>query len=210
MSTLQPTHSNSFSPLLLSPSSTTITNTNHHFDNSDQGSVDSDYTSLGSSKFYGHSGSTSSLHRQGRSQSVDELASSTMPTAPAASTPTTTIPTRHFNSTTQPNKSSNDPLQFVKIHPNHELIERAQEQLTLAESRKRLQDTYKLGMDANGAKIDQNEDNDWTKVSDRVSPSCERARERGNCSSEDGKSFHSFATPVEIHYCSSKYSHAKF
>ena len=204
MSTLQQTQSNSFSPLLLSPSSTTITNTNHHFDNSDQGSVDSDYTSLGSSKFYGHSGSTSSLHRQGRSQSIDELASTT----PAATmtttttTTTTTIPTRHFNSTTHPSKSSNDPLQFVKIHPNHELIERAQEQLTLAESRKRLQDTYKLGLDANGTKIDQDEDNDWTKVSDRVSSSCARARacERGNCSSEDGKSFHS---------CSSKYSHAK-
>lgn len=137
---------NSLSPMLLSPSSTTLTNHLSLFDNSDQGSVDSDYTSLGSSKFYGNSGSTSSLHRQGRSQSIDELAV------------TTTIPTRHFNGISQQTKSNTDPLQFVKIHPNHELIERAQEQLSLAESRKRLQENYKLTNPMN------DEDNDWSKV----------------------------------------------
>jgi hypothetical protein len=151
MSTLQQNQMNSLSPILLSPSSTTITNHISLFDNSDQGSVDSDYTSLGSSKFYGNSGSTSSLHRQGRSQSIDELAS------------TTTIPTRHFNGTLNVNKSNNDPLQFVKIHPNHELIERAQEQLSLAESRKRLQENYKLTNNSNGNKINE-EDIDWSKV----------------------------------------------
>jgi len=151
MSTLQQNPMNSLSPILLSPSSTTITNHISLFDNSDQGSVDSDYTSLGSSKFYGNSGSTSSLHRQGRSQSIDELAS------------TTTIPTRHFNGTLNVNKSNNDPLQFVKIHPNHELIERAQEQLSLAESRKRLQENYKLANNSNGNKVNE-EDIDWSKV----------------------------------------------
>jgi hypothetical protein len=151
MSTLQQNQMNSLSPILLSPSSTTITNHISLFDNSDQGSVDSDYTSLGSSKFYGNSGSTSSLHRQGRSQSIDELAS------------TTTIPTRHFNGTLNVNKSNNDPLQFVKIHPNHELIERAQEQLSLAESRKRLQENYKLTNNSNGNKVNE-EDIDWSKV----------------------------------------------
>lgn len=156
MATLQ----HSYSPLLLSPSSTTITNPNPHFDNSDQGSVDSDYTSLGSSRFYGHSGSTSSLHRQGRSQSIDELASTT------TSTTTTSIPTRHFNGTLNINKSPADPLQFVKIHPNHDLIERAQEQLTLAETRKRLQETYKFTTHAQGNPINHEEGNDWSKVRD--------------------------------------------
>jgi hypothetical protein len=137
---------NSLSPILLSPSSTTITNHISLFDNSDQGSVDSDYTSLGSSKFYGNSGSTSSLHHQGRSQSIDELAT------------TTTIPTRHFNGISNHNKCNNDPLQFVKIHPNHDLIERAQEQLSIAESRQRLQENYKLK-----TKI-SDEENDWSKV----------------------------------------------
>jgi len=154
MSTLQQNPMNSLSPILLSPSSTTITNHISLFDNSDQGSVDSDYTSLGSSKFYGNSGSSSSLHRQGRSQSIDELASSTT---------TTTIPTRHFNGTLNINKSNNDPLQFVKIHPNHELIDRAQEQLSLAETRKRLQENYKLTNNSNGNKVN-NEDNDWSQV----------------------------------------------
>jgi len=143
MSTLQ----QSFSPILLSPSSTTLTNHISLFDNSDQGSVDSDYTSLGSSKFYGNSGSTSSLHHQGRSQSIDELA-----------TTNTTIPTRHFNGILNLNKTTNDPLQFVKIQPNHDLIERAQEQLLIAESRKRLEENYKLKN-----KIDD-EENDWSKV----------------------------------------------
>jgi hypothetical protein len=155
MSTFQQNQSNSLSPIRLSPSSTTLTTTNNHislFDNSDQGSVDSDYTSLGSSKFYGNSGSTSSLHRQGRSQSIDELAS------------TTTIPTRHFNGTLNINKSNNDPLQFVKIHPNHDFIERAQEQLILAETRKRIQENYKLTNNTNGNKIHDNDNNDWSKV----------------------------------------------
>lgn len=166
MSTFQPNQSNGFSPILLSPSSTSnATITNNHlvlFDNSDQGSVDSDYTSLGSSKFYGNGGSSSSLHRQGRSQSIDELAS------------TTTIPTRHFNGTLNVNKLNNDPLQFVKIHPNHDLIERAQEQLTLLESRKRLQETFKLNNlnrnhndnlhnNTNSSKMND-DDTDWSKV----------------------------------------------
>ncbi|CAF0802145.1 unnamed protein product [Rotaria sp. Silwood1] len=155
MSTFQQNQLNSLSPILLSPSSTTITTTNHIslIDNSDQGSVDSDYTSLGSSKFYAHSGSTSSLNRQGRSQSIDELATSI----------TTNIPTRHFNGLLNINKSNNDPLQFVKIHPNHELIERAQEQLSLAESRKRLQENYELKNNLNVNKVN-NEENDWSKV----------------------------------------------
>ncbi len=152
MSTLQQSQSNSLSPILLSPTSTTITNHISLFDNSDQGSVDSDYTSLGSSKFYGNSGSTSSLQHQGRSQSIDELA-----------TTTTTIPTRHFNGILNINKSNTDPLQFVKIHPNHDLIERAQEQLSLAESRKRLQENYKLTNNSNKNKIND-EENDWSKV----------------------------------------------
>ncbi|CAF4021276.1 unnamed protein product [Rotaria sp. Silwood2] len=156
MSTFQQNQLNSLSPILLSPSSTTIT-TNHIslFDNSDQGSVDSDYTSLGSSKFYAHSGSTSSLQHQGRSQSIDELASSI----------TTNIPTRHFNGLLNINKSNNDPLQFVKIHPNHDLIERAQEQLSLAESRKRLQENYELTNKSNENKIND-EENDWSKAVD--------------------------------------------
>ena len=137
---------NSLSPMLLSPSSTTLTNHISLFDNSDQGSVDSDYTSLGSSKFYGNSGSTSSLNRQGRSQSIDELAG------------TTTIPTRHFHGISNQAKSNTDPLQFVKIHPNHDLIERAQEQLSLAESRKRLQENYKLTDEIH------DEETDWSKV----------------------------------------------
>ncbi|UJR31320.1 hypothetical protein I4U23_018818 [Adineta vaga] len=151
MSTFQANQSNGFSPLLLSPSSTShpIIANNHLilFDNSDQGSVDSDYTSLGSSKFYGNGGSSSSLHRQGRSQSIDELAS------------TTNIPTRHFNGTLNVNKLNNDPLQFVKIHPNHELIERAQEQLTLLESRKRLQETFKLNAHIHNLSINNNINN---------------------------------------------------
>jgi hypothetical protein len=169
MSTIQQNQLNNLSPILLSPSSTTIT-TNHIslFDNSDQGSVDSDYTSLGSSKFYGNSGSTSSLNRQGRSQSIDELASS--------STITTTIPTRHFNGTLNVNKLNNDPLQFVKIHPNHDLIERAQEQLTLFESRKRLQENMKLNknnnnnnnnhhnINTNSNKLNDDDNTDWSKV----------------------------------------------
>lgn len=165
MSTFQHTHSNGFSPTLLSPTSTSNTTiTNNHlllFDNSDQGSVDSDYTSLGSSKFYGNGGSTSSLHRQGRSQSIDELAS------------TTTIPTRHFNGTANVNKSNNDPLQFVKVHPNHDLIERAQEQLNLLESRKRLHETLKLNTNnsnhlnnTNAAKHLDDDNTDWSKVMD--------------------------------------------
>ncbi|CAF1147905.1 unnamed protein product [Adineta steineri] len=148
---LHQNQSNSLSPILLSPSSTTITNHITLFDNSDQGSVDSDYTSLGSSKFYGNSGSTSSLHRQGRSHSIDELAS------------TTTIPTRHFNGTLNANKSNNDPLQFVKIHPNHDLIERAQEQLSLAESRKRLQENYKITNNSHENKVND-EEVDWSKA----------------------------------------------
>ncbi|CAF3462205.1 unnamed protein product [Rotaria socialis] len=152
MSTFQQNPLNSLSPILLSPSTTTITNHISLFDNSDQGSVDSDYTSLGSSKFYAHSGSTSSLNRQGRSQSIDELASSI----------TTTIPTRHFNGLLNVNKSNNDPLQFVKIHPNHDLIERAQEQLSLAESRKRLQENYEITNKSNANKVND-EENDWSK-----------------------------------------------
>jgi hypothetical protein len=155
MATIQQNQLNNLSPILLSPSSTTITNHISLFDNSDQGSVDSDYTSLGSSKFYGNSGSTSSLNRQGRSQSIDELASTTT---------TTTIPTRHFNGISNQNKTNNDPLQFVKIHPNHDLLERAQEQLSLAESRKRLQENYKLiPPTSNGNKV-HDEENDWSKV----------------------------------------------
>ncbi|CAM2724841.1 unnamed protein product [Rotaria socialis] len=155
MSTFQQNPLNSLSPILLSPSTTTITNHISLFDNSDQGSVDSDYTSLGSSKFYAHSGSTSSLNRQGRSQSIDELASSI----------TTTIPTRHFNGLLNVNKSNNDPLQFVKIHPNHDLIERAQEQLSLAESRKRLQENYEITNKSNANKVND-EENDWSKAVD--------------------------------------------
>lgn len=164
MSTFQQHQSNGFSPILLSPSSTTnptITGVLFPcYDNSDQGSVDSDYTSLSSSKFYGHSGSTSSLHRQGRSQSIDELAST--------NANTTTIPTRHFNGVSNVNKTNGDPLQFVKIHPNHDLIERAQEQLTLAESRKRLQETFKLITPLSTPSkafsgIDDDE-TDWSKV----------------------------------------------
>jgi len=157
MSTFQQNQSNGFSPILSSPSSASHTTmTNNHlilFDNSDQGSVDSDYTSLGSSKFYGNGGSSSSLHRQGRSQSIDELAS------------TTTIPTRHFNGTSNVNKLNSDPLQFVKIHPNHDLIERAQEQLTLFESRKRLQENFKLiNQNTNSTKIHSDDETDWSKV----------------------------------------------
>lgn len=168
MSTFHQNHFIGFSPTLLSPSSTSNTTiTNNQilaFDNSDQGSVDSDYTSLGSSKFYGNGGSTSSLHHQGRSQSFDELAI------------TTTIPTRHFNGTLNVNKSTNDPLQFVKINPNHELIERAQEQLTLLESRKRLQENFKLknnqtnnnNNNSNNKNIKStglnDDDADWSKV----------------------------------------------
>ena len=166
MSTFQQNHSNGFSPIHLSPTSTThptLTTNNNHillFDNSDQGSVDSDYTSLGSSKFYGNGGSTSSLHRQGRSQSIDELASTT-----------TTIPTRHFNGTVNVNKLNNDPLQFVKIHPNHDLTERAQEQLTLLESRKRLQENFKFNNNnnnnnnhINSTKLIDDDNTDWSKV----------------------------------------------
>lgn len=162
MSTFQQNQLYNFSPILISPSSTsnntTITNNQILlFDNSDQGSVDSDYTSLGSSKFYGNGGSTSSLHHQGRSQSFDELAS------------TTNIPTRHFNGISNVNKSNNDPLQFVKINPNHDLIERAQEQLTLFESRKRLQENFKLNnnLDHNKTKStihNDDDDTDWSKV----------------------------------------------
>ena len=154
MSIFRQNQSNILSSILLSPSSGTMTNHIILFDNSDQGSVDSDYTSLSSSKFYAHSGSTSSLHRQGRSQSIDELASST----------TTIIPTRHFNGLLSMSKPNNDPLQFVKIHPNHELIERAQEQLSLTETRKHLQDNYRLTSDSNRNKVND-EDNDWSKVS---------------------------------------------
>ena len=146
----------SCSPILLSPSSTTVTNLQAHFDNSDQGSVDSDYTSLGSSKFYANSGSNSSLHRQGRSQSIDELTSTPITN--------TNIPTRHFNGTTQKNKSIIDPLQFVKIQPNHELIERAQEQLNLFESRKRLQQTYRPTKTTTIKKNFDDDNNDWSKV----------------------------------------------
>jgi hypothetical protein len=128
-----------------------------HFDSSDQGSVDSDYTSLDSSKFYGQHSSTSSLHRHGRSQSIDELATST-------TTMTTSIPTRHFNGTLPVTKASVDPLQFVKIHPNQELIERAQEQLTLAQSRQRLQDTYKLNQQRKEKVNHYDDGNDWSKV----------------------------------------------
>lgn len=161
MSAVQPNQLSSFSPVLLSPTSTTLTNHISHFDNSDQGSVDSDYTSLGSSKFYGNSGSSSSLHRQGRSHSIDEL----------ASTPgtTTTIPTRHFNGNVNGHKSNADPLQFVKVHPNHDLIERAQEQLSLAESRKRLQDNYKLTPRPSEPKANDDEV-DWSKVSSCALP----------------------------------------
>ena len=162
----------SFSPILLSPSSSshpTLTQAHLPFyDNSDQGSVDSDYTSLSSSKFYGHNGSTSSLCRQGRSQSIDELAST------GTTGTTTTIPTRHFNGSTNVNKANNDPLQFVKIHPNHDLIERAQEQLTIAESRKRLQENMKLSghhphhqataMAKAHHHHDQEDEADWSKV----------------------------------------------
>jgi hypothetical protein len=167
MSTFQQNQSHGFSPLLLSPSSTSHgTTINHHipfYDNSDQGSVDSDYTSLSSSKFYGHGGSTSSLYRQGRSQSIDELASTAT---------NTTIPTRHFNGVLNVNKCNNDPLQFVKIHPNHDLIERAQEQLTLAESRKRLQENLKSQAQhpmsprptATKVHLDDDSDMDWSKV----------------------------------------------
>jgi hypothetical protein len=155
MSTIQQNQLNNLSPILISPSSTTITNHISLFDNSDQGSVDSDYTSLGSSKFYGNSGSTSSLNRQGRSQSIDELASST--------TTNTTIPTRHFNGISNLNKTNNDPLQFVKIHPNQDLLERAQEQLSLAGSRKRIQENYKLISSSPRNKV-HDEENDWSKV----------------------------------------------
>lgn len=151
MSILQQYSMHSLSSMLLSPSSTTLTNHISLFDNSDQGSVDSDYTSLGSSKFYGNSGSTSSLNRQGRSQSIDELAV------------TTTIPTRHFHGISNPNKSNTDPLQFVKIHPNHDLIERAQEQLSLAESRKRLQENYQLTRQM------PDDETDWSKVRHKIS-----------------------------------------
>ncbi|UJR15435.1 hypothetical protein I4U23_002378 [Adineta vaga] len=174
MSTLQHNQLNSFSPILLSPSSTTITNHITLFDNSDQGSVDSDYTSLGSSKFYGNSGSTSSLHRQGRSHSIDELAS------------TTTIPTRHFNGTLNVNKSNNDPLQFVKIHPNHELIERAQEQLCLAESRKRLQENYTLTHHSNDNKTND-EEVDWSKAVDSWRQKREQKRVKNVNSTDDNR-----------------------
>ncbi|CAF3143740.1 unnamed protein product [Rotaria socialis] len=157
MSTFQQNQLNGFSPILISPSSTSNTTiTNNQillFDNSDQGSVDSDYTSLASSKVYGNGGSTSSLHHQGRSQSFDELASTT-----------TTIPTRHFNGTLNVNKSNNDPLQFVKIHPNHDLIERAQEQLTLLESRKRLQENFKLNINQNNDTNNNNNNNNNNKL----------------------------------------------
>ena len=158
MSTIQ---QNGFSPI--STNNSTITN-NHFllFDNSDQGSVDSDYTSLGSSKFYGNGGSTSSLHRQGRSQSIDELATST-----------TNIPTRHFNGILNVNKLNNDPLQFVKIQPNHELIERAQEQLNLLESRKRLQDNLKFNPMTNSTSNaikhhNVGDDTDWSQVNIQI------------------------------------------
>lgn len=129
--------------------------------------MDSDYTSLSSSKFYGHGGSTSSLYRQGRSQSIDELASTAT---------NTTIPTRHFNGVLNVNKCNNDPLQFVKIHPNHDLIERAQEQLTLAESRKRLQENLKSQAQhpttprptaTTKVHLDDDSDMDWSKVKTR-------------------------------------------
>jgi len=156
MSTLQQIQTTSLSPVLLSPSSTTLTtNQLTVFDNSDQGSVDSDYTSLGSSKFYGNSGSTSSLHRQGRSQSIDELAQNLT---------TTNIPTRHFNGISSGTKVTADPLQFVKIQPNHDLIERAQEQICLAGSRKRLQDNYKLLNNSQEKKLPVDDDVDWSKV----------------------------------------------
>ncbi|CAF3822953.1 unnamed protein product [Rotaria magnacalcarata] len=159
MSTFQQNQLNGFSPILISPSSTSNTTiTNNQillFDNSDQGSVDSDYTSLASSKVYGNGGSTSSLHHQGRSQSFDELASSST---------TTTIPTRHFNGTLNVNKSNNDPLQFVKIHPNHDLIERAQEQLTLLESRKRLRENFKLNINQNNDTNNNNNNNNNNKL----------------------------------------------
>ena len=72
-------------------------------DNSDQGSIDSDYTSCGSSKVYGQSGSNSSLHYQGRSHSIES----------------NVIPTRHQ---IHRSKSTIDPLQFVKIHRNPDQI----------------------------------------------------------------------------------------
>lgn len=171
--TIISSNTSSFSPILLSPSSSshpTLTQAHLPFyDNSDQGSVDSDYTSLSSSKFYGHNGSTSSLCRQGRSQSIDELAST------STTAITTTIPTRHFNGSSNVNKANNDPLQFVKIHPNHDLIERAQEQLTIAESRKRLQENMKLSghqphhhhpvmTTGKAHHHDQEDETDWSKV----------------------------------------------
>lgn len=141
------------SSLLISPTSTTSTNLNAQFDNSDQGSVDSDYTSLESSK--------SSLHRQGRSQSIDELASTNITQ--------TNIPTRHFlNGTSQKAKSIIDPLQFVKIQPNHELVERANEQLSLSQSRQRLKQTYKLTT----RKVFDDDETDWSKVNENFSCRC--------------------------------------
>lgn len=181
MSTLQPTQTNSLSPILLSPSSTTLTNPLTVFDNSDQGSVDSDYTSLGSSKFYGNSGSTSSLHRQGRSQSIDELAQNS----------TTNIPTRHFNGVSTGTKTTNDPLQFVKVQPSHDLIERAQEQISLAESRKRLQDNYKLLNRSNGKKLQDDDDIDWSKAVDSWKQKRELKRlksDNSNSTTNNGRS----------------------
>ncbi|CAF1530506.1 unnamed protein product [Didymodactylos carnosus] len=179
------TNYSSISSTLLSPTNSFGTqniNNNHRHnnnnnnnlttDNSDGGSVDSDYTSLASSKLFGN-GSSNSLHRQGRSQSIDELAQQ-LPT-------TTTFPTRHFSTISNYKTTSshmNDPLQFVKIQPNHDLIERAQEQLTLTDRRRTQENSLKLN-NSNGTTVSRttasitkslekktDDDTDWSKVSE--------------------------------------------
>ncbi|CAF0806117.1 unnamed protein product [Didymodactylos carnosus] len=174
------TNYSSASSTLLSPTNSLVaqnTNNSHRhinnltIDNSDGGSVDSDYTSLASSKLFGN-GSSNSLHRQGRSQSIDELAQQL--------TTTTTFPTRHFSTTSNYKPTSslmNDPLQFVKVQPNHDLIERAQEQLTLTERRRLQENNLRLNNLNNtnsnttistttSLEKKTDDDTDWSKVSE--------------------------------------------
>lgn len=108
-----------------------------HYDQSDQGSVDSDYTSYVSSRLNPSStaGSNSSLNRPTRSISIE-------------STGHPRIPTRHINRS----QSTRDPLQFVKIQST-------QDQCQPIERRKPLERRQSANND--------DEQNDWSKVNEK-------------------------------------------
>lgn len=111
-----------------------MTTTVFHHDQSDQGSVDSDYTSYVSSKVNPSSatGSNSSLNRPTRSISIESAGHHR-------------IPTRHVNRS----QSTRDPLQFVKLQAT-------QEPSPPAERRKPLERRQSATND--------DEQNDWSKV----------------------------------------------